>query len=534
MVGLLQSEFDGDGRCRVKHRPQSKAPSHYQFAVWVYDEGKRYAMPVGGVARNKRPDFPLISTAVRNPTGTETLLWIHLDLDFKRAAARWIRDGRMHWPTIAEHLKAEVPDLMRYLVAVTRSSGGKGLSLAIAVSPLELIDATAEIQQQAFRLQSTAIRILNRYELGADEGARGLKRLMPNFFQPDRLIDRDEMTEAIIHTKRTRVIQNLTYALRFHSALRPQAKRERTDLLWPDIRVELPCAAFYTDLLDAAGPWGSVQLRAKEIMEKYGISKNSVYKLLLSPPAWLGVVQIPGEGFRLTIKPSRQYSDRAFELLENGRKAGTTLAPFSVECIPAPESVLDGERNSWLVSVVLAAKWKGVHRSELLAALKHIVRRVQGFQSSQSMTRGLHTIIRSLYHHRANRFGENHALLLPFWLSEALSQNTPIKLSQISRKKGTCVAGFQADVSGSVDLPDRMAVAAAEVSPAKGSVRPGVRGGPGPCIGGDSTTPEPVMSSLVGAQSANPSPEVGEAGRGMVRIRSKTHHLAIKPLTVSG
>jgi len=434
----LENAFQGQGRPRKSRDPKTKLPSHYQFANWAYDDGKRFAVPVGGVSKDKRHDYPLISTTIKNGSGTETLVWLTFDLDYQRADKKWRQDGKLSWPKIAETLQKETPELFKYFTGVTLSSGGKGLGLALSISPLELVDETGDIQKMAYRLQAWIICILNFYGMGADEGARGLKRLMPNLFQPDRVIDRDEVTEALVQKKRPRVIQILINALSNHRALRAPRKSEQSNLLWADIRVELPCARFYTDLLDSAGPWGTEQMRAREIIARYGMSKDSVYKILGNPPKWLGVERIEGEGYRLTIRPTREFTDRAYTLLETGGqgKAKGTFQSFASALISAPEDVVDGERNQWLVSLVLACKWKGLDRAELLMALKQLVKKVPGYQESRSLTRELQSIVRSLYHHRSGLIGSSPDLVLPIWLEDILNLNKSNRLSGIFPLKG--------------------------------------------------------------------------------------------------
>lgn len=437
----LEQAFEGQGRFRKKRESKTRISSHYQFANWAFKEGKRFAVPVGGVSKEKRAEYSLISTTIKNAsTATETLIWLHFDLDYKRAAKKWRSNQMLDWQKISETLQAEVPLLFKCMTGVTRSSGGKGLGLMLSISPLELINETGDIQKLAFRLQAWVIQILNYYEMGADEGARGLKRLMPNIFQPGRMVDRDEVTEAIIQTKRPRVIQTLLYNLRFHPALKVAKKTSRSDILWPDIRVELPCARLYTDLLDSVGPWGTEQRTVQELIGLYGISKNTVYKFLGNPPAWLTVERISGEGYRLTIRPTRQLTERAYTLLETGGegKRQGSFPAFATASISAPEHVRAGERNQWLVSLVLACKWKGIPRTDLLDALKHLVRQVPAYQSSRSLTRELTGIVRSLYHHRSFRMGSTPELILPDWFDKDISPAASKTFSQNFVMKGTC------------------------------------------------------------------------------------------------
>lgn len=427
--------YEGQGRPRKGKLTKTDLPSHYQFAHWDYEDGKRIAVPVGGVRSDKRAEYPLISTTILNEgTGTETLIWLHFDLDYKRADKKWIRDEKIHWPLIAEALAREAPMVLGYLSHVVRSSGGRGLSLALAISPLELIDETWDVQKLAFKVQAMIIQILNHHGMGADEGARGLKRLMPNMFREEHVLDQAEFVQATIQRRRPRVLQNLFYTLRYHPTLRPPKKRDRHDLLWPDQRVEKPLARLYTNILDEAGPWGSVQLSASMITAQYGISKNTVYKLLFNPPKWLGVARLPGEGYRLTIRPVRELTDRAYDLLLESPARGGEISFVDIK---APERVEKGKRNHWLVSVILSCKWKGLSQAETRALLSLVISRIPGWQKSQSLTRGLGAILRSLFHHRSSLRGQSPDLVLPVWLIEAMQSTKSKNISQKFYKKGS-------------------------------------------------------------------------------------------------
>ena len=448
------SDFDGTGRHRKKSDTKTTLLSHYAFADWGYDEdGRRIAQLVGGVSKKLRYAYPLISTAIKNAaTGTETLIWIHFDLDYKRAEKKWRKNGMLDWPTIAALLQKELPDFLKYLTRITRSSGGKGLSLALAISPLELIEETASVQKMAYMLQAQLIHILNSFGLGADEGARGLKRLMPNVFQPDQIVDCDEITEALIQSRRPRVIQTLLFAIRFHASLRPISKKDRVDILWSDKRVEGACARLYLDLLDTVGPWGSQQYTCKELIAQYGISKNTVTKFLAEAPSWLRTQKIEGEGYRLTLIASKSLTERAFALLEASHAHSNkgTFPAFHCALISGPELVAPGTRNQWLVSVALACKWKGIDREEALKALQIAVKLVPTFRESRSLGRELSSIVGSIYKHRTEAFGSAVDAVLPEWLENILLNNKPKSSSQTFAKKGTYVVGSQVLACGAV------------------------------------------------------------------------------------
>lgn len=436
---------EGEGRCRKGRAPATKAKSHYQFAEWVIRDGYREGRPAVAVKFATRSRYPLISTVVINAsTGTETLLWMHFDLDYERASKQWKKAGLLDWPTIAAVLEAELPEFYKHVTAVTRSSGGRGLALALAISPLELTTETSQIQYLAYRLQSCLISILNFYGLGADPGAKGLKRLMPNFFQESRVIDRDQITESIIQSNRPRVIQNLLYSVRFHRALKPKNKRDRDDILWSDKRVERSCAQLYIDILEEFGPWGSMLILGKDFIKNYRMSKNTGYKFLKNPPSWLAIEKIRGEGYRISLKAKKSLTDRARDLLDGPTStvARAILPSLKGILLTHPTSIVKGQRNQWLVSAALTLKWKGISFVEALNAIKEASEKVPTFKSSQSLSRDLERIVTSIFSNREETYASQVDLIIPSWLENEIKKLRENFVSQIFIKKGTYEVGF--------------------------------------------------------------------------------------------
>lgn len=432
---------DGEGRKRRNNRKSAvQGPSGcYQFSKFKMRAGKREALPVYRCSFSLRPEQQLISTAVINPTtGTETLLFLHFDLDYARADDRWKKDGKLDWGPMGNLLRSEVPVLSSYIAFVTRSTGEKGLSIALAISPLELIEDTAGVQSLAAKVQAMGIQVLNYYGMGADKGAKGLKRLMPNFFDTERRVDGDEAFANAVHSKRPRVLQNVMYELFVHPGTQRLAKKNRTnEVLWPDRRLEKPLAGFYLDMLDSVGPFGTEQLTAHGLTKRVGISKTSAYKILQSHLPWLKVTPIQGEGYRLQIIPTDTLTDRAHDVLSRSKPASDNSSPsFHTLALPAPERVQDGERNTWLKGVALALKWRGVEEYEAHPAVEKLVMRVPGWRSSASLGRNYAAIVASIYRNRATTFGSNPGLTLPDWLEESLFFSTPKVVSHTFTKKG--------------------------------------------------------------------------------------------------
>ncbi|HYX34823.1 MAG TPA: hypothetical protein VE954_17130, partial [Oligoflexus sp.] len=240
--------------------------------------------------------------------------------------------------------------------------------------------------------------------------------------------------------------------------------------------------------------------------------KNTVYKLLSDPPKWLEVEALPGEGYRLTIRPVRALTDRAYDLLQNHQNTGCKLLAH----MDMPENVEKGERNHWLVTIILTCKWKGIGQCELRAALDQIIKRVPGWQKSQSLTRNLGSIVRSLYHHRSSLKGKSPDQILPEWLLAALQPARPNRLSQKIPKKGShrdhepCFAN---PVTPERDTRAVVLPFQAPFSPIPVEVKPGVRGGPGPWVDGETGIPDPTVPEFFSAEVHTGQTEIYPAGR---------------------
>lgn len=464
--------FDGNGRHRITKAWLTELKSIYQFSDFMCDsEGRRYALPTQGCRKEFRDLPTLICTAVLNrATGTETVLFLHFDLDYKRADDKWKKNGKLDWGLIGNHLREAIPVFFKYSVFITESTGGQGLAVALAISPLELIPSTTNVQQMALKAQAQLIQALNFYGLGADPGATGLRRLMPNFFKLDRRVDENLMMLQHVQTKRPRVLLEILCALRVHPALQEVPKKKRMDeFLWPDIRLEKPLAQLYLDLLDDVGPWGSEQTTAQTLIKRLGVSKTSIYKILNTPPGWLRITPVPGEGYRLQVIPSESLTNRAYTVLSMGnsseRKSYKAVpVSFHTLALPPPERVVQGERNTWLKDMLLALKWKGIAQQEASSVAQKLIPRVPGWRGSKSLGRDFKAIIKSIYRNRPGTYGSKPNLALPDWLDESLYSTTTKQISHIFPKKGAvgshspahCHLETEAtlfDVFSSVDIP---------------------------------------------------------------------------------
>ena len=158
-----------------------RTSGHYSFKSWGIDkQGKRFAQKSNGLVQKLNAD--LISNTYRNACGLEIAYGLVFDFDAHRALPCWKdSEGKLDWNLIFPALKKEIPIVAELICYAVRSSGGKGLGIVMAITPLPIITSTAANQQSALKLQGRLLSVFDSMGLGADFGARGVVRDFPNF-----------------------------------------------------------------------------------------------------------------------------------------------------------------------------------------------------------------------------------------------------------------------------------------------------------------------------------------------------------------
>lgn len=386
----------------ARHLAAKKRRSHYAYYNWVWRNGERQE-PIRAAARETAD---LIETCYHNPAnGTKTAHTLTIDLDYDKAKPRWFADGKMDHQAILGHLRDEEPAIADAITEVVRSSGGKGLALAIAISPIDVCrPSSSRISQLACLVQSRIVRILNRYGMGADPAALGLARLMPNFFNTQKALFSDQGKRREVDRLGKPVIQSLLNATNKHPLLRSEVA-----YLWPHKTAEVKLAKLYEHLLDE----GSIAyLTTSELVSLTGLSVVTAHKVLKSPPEWLQVAPRPSkfEPWELVLSPTAGYSARASELLSG--KAKLKMEGRYVTQMPC--EVEKGERNAWLTSIALLLKWADYGEALTLRMLKSMINHIPGHQTSTSCA-NVERLVRSIF---ANRPDYRRYVELPEWLRE--------------------------------------------------------------------------------------------------------------------
>ncbi|MFW7382419.1 MAG: hypothetical protein ACOH5I_26720 [Oligoflexus sp.] len=437
---------------RVRDRRQTtKRKSHRVFKNWTYAADGTRSKPKPITHKFARYNADLTSTYYNNPArGTQTVHGLGFDIDLSRTNIKWLDEkGRVSWPKIGSFLAENEAQILNFITAVASSTSGKGLGLYLPISPLEIVSSTATAQKSARILQAHIITILNYHGIGADPGAMGLVRDIPNYFNPQKLIDSDLIgTDRLVDNRRYPVVAELLRYTNRHPAVRRLKSRDPKRLFSGHRTSEKKLALLYEYLLDEALE-SSIWLSGAEIFELTGLSKSTLYKFLSSKHEWLDIVNHgKAEGYELTFKPTAEHSERCYELL-NGTDLDSDEKGLwsSFSDLEAPELVLDGERNDYLTRATIELKVKGVHYHDALAVMKKIAARIPGSKTSRNC-RNVGSLVKSIYYHRIETFETNFNQLSLILQAEvnALQNPSPREFPK-KYKKGTTVGSIQSSSS---------------------------------------------------------------------------------------
>lgn len=379
--------------------------------IWDYDKlGNRCGAKIAHSSKKETAD--LISSTYFNPsTETETLYCITFDLDAHRADICWKdQDGKLDWGKMGSFLFLMYPWVRDRITFSIRSTGGKGLALMIAITPMELVDSTESNQRLAKAVQKKIFLLLNHHGMGADEAALGLKRDFPNWQNPNKIVDGEEYLLKAIQSDKNRpaILSELIKELnKLPFCSDYIAKKGNEEFLYPDLRVESKFAALYLVLLEKMiyEEEYTVELTTKEVMLITGVSEKTALKMLNSGLFWLNIEYLgKGQGWRLTISPDTALTARAEALV--GKKA-PQKAEKKIDVVAdlkSPEKVEDGERNEWITKLCLILKHSGVDRSQALILLNKQIVRIEGHRYSRNC-RNAARILLNIYNNRPESFG---------------------------------------------------------------------------------------------------------------------------------
>ena len=407
---------------RRKHYLRQGFRSHYQFKNWYYVGGKREgAEPVRPLRRNHAD---LVNTCYLNlSTQTRTAYSIGFDIDAKRTEKKWLNaKGQVCWKLISDHLKEFYPEISEFIFAVVRSTGNKGLAVFIAISPLELVEATAKAQNAARVLQQQIHTIFCHEGIGSDPGAFGLDRDFCNWHNPERTVflNKSILADVQNERKRTAVVSHLLQALKRIPFIGYQKKRDQVGLIYHDARAEAKLAKLYLHMLEHFEQEGELSkaLRQYEIRDISGLSEPFIRKLMKGELqlSWLRAKDCGAEGWGLCVSFTPDLTKRALELEKDGAEGQISKASIDLsESIIRPSEVRDGERNEWVTRAALKLKHAGIDKDRAEELLEYWVKQIPGYRISRTC-RNFLSIVKSIYLNKKKYFGFREESSVPSWL----------------------------------------------------------------------------------------------------------------------
>jgi hypothetical protein len=188
------------------------APSgHYQYKSWRQNaQGERVAQKHFGLGASTQAD--LAANYYSNSNKTQTVFGIAFDLDAHRAKDCFKdAEGKLDWNLIQPALQKEIPEVAALMCYVVRSTGGKGLGIVMAISPLVILQSTTLNQQSALKLQGRLLSVFDKMGIGADFGARLISKTQTNsFFKTKRFCESWKQLEDLWFRNFTNFSMNVT------------------------------------------------------------------------------------------------------------------------------------------------------------------------------------------------------------------------------------------------------------------------------------------------------------------------------------
>jgi hypothetical protein len=416
---------------------RNPSPSgRYDYKSWAMNaKGERVARKCS--SKDARLSADLVYNSYRNANGCETVFGLVFDLDAHRAKDCWKdANGRLDWSLIFPALQKEIPEVASLICYAVRSTGGKGLGVVMAITPLPIVVSTAANQKSALKLQGRLLTVFDRLGFGADFGARGVSRDLPNFNNPVKLVYRNTEPLRALERSGRPVVTEL------HRVLNARDRAARiSERIYNDERVEKGLARLVLWLLGAMSfdkAWSfegkdysrkfkkvpylsgwTISASMRELCTLTGLSDAFLRKYLKNPPKWLKAAHYDGEGWNLNIPLSKDVpwlQERSLHLLQKTEDLKEKV-DFDPNELCLPWWVQDGERNLWIVRLALMYKWAGY---SLDCAIEKVLLRVNAIPNAECSRncRSVRSIVKSLYRRLPEHFGLGAVKQLPNWIRD--------------------------------------------------------------------------------------------------------------------
>ncbi len=375
-----------------------------------------------------KPEY--IGTWVQNPTGTQTVLTMTMDMDFTRSDRAWmIQDKdryRLDYYKAMDWLREQHPILAQYLLHCCESTGHQGFSWEFAISPLTLNEddpTLDEVNRRSIWLFNMVriylIALFRHHGLGCDPSTVGLKRLTMNWRNPEfHIYTNSELHKNVWNRScRTNVLRQLFDYLKELPEIKKGAWERWLDDDWtlediyPDRRCRSKIARLIVDIADDGY---TISTDAQTLMVEYGLSKRVVYDVIRKNkfPQKMGITVDANHGdWTITIDMASEALGLAYAELESPKTSSKSFK------LCAPEDVEDGQRYRWLGQAIVYLKYAGIDRASAYQWMLRVVERIPGHESSRNCQASeLLSKVRCIYK-REPKADEIHPEILPHFLN---------------------------------------------------------------------------------------------------------------------
>ena len=273
-----------------------------------------------------RPEIPdLINTANWNPaTGTQTVYGLAFDLDADKADPKWLtKKGVLKWKKMRKVFAKDHPEIWQTVFAETKSTSGKGISLALGISPLEIEPGTGRAQRAARALQDIIHKLLNQYGFGSDPSSLGLQRDFPNWKDKSRNAGEKGGRLWVLsalqseHDRRPVVRELLNYVKTIPGLYEYERKTGQDDRIYDHETVELKLADWLLNESRYIPASLSLRHTATSFAAETGISEPTARKILKTPPRWMQYCNINKScGWEIAIEVTPELISQADSYLK--------------------------------------------------------------------------------------------------------------------------------------------------------------------------------------------------------------------------
>lgn len=440
---------------------QGTRKAHHVYCNFMRDlDGKpiKHAV-IPAVSRQRRASADLVSTCLWHPVQGQLYLYaVCIDIDKKDTLRELLtRKGSICAVRLRATLKHELPRSEPYIKLV-KSTNGEGIHAWLFFPAFALDDPRNEKQRaMAHKITLALKHVLRGAGYAADENARGLHHLYANWRNPEKHIDKD----IIIHQAAVRRATDKEYTqynqvlsvAYYELAARPDCRDIFTKALDKPYRshagISRKIMTFIHANYDRLKSGESLSLRASELIEALGISKNTLPRLLAAP---VGMQKAPTEGIvieRDLLKPGYYLVSRGYrfdsirpQILKSSHKPkrkGTFVQSIDVgEALKHPENVRDGERHHEAIKAILKLKLHGVEVDE--------AKRIMGIYSQRAIKDSESTTLKRINYFIDNayaQFSDNKGKafgIAPNWLLTITSTPYPKSLKGALKSREAAVS----------------------------------------------------------------------------------------------